>query len=117
MGARIEPESDEDHPDGPEGLSPLASVPFLEVPDALDAVLVGSLGQNGSSMAARSTKPVSTGICRPIGVSPVVGMSGVGTRMSSSASSVSTRSVTGSLVPARVVGSTAQIPMSVFMAG
>ncbi|MXX91820.1 MAG: hypothetical protein F4Y68_21685 [Boseongicola sp. SB0665_bin_10] len=32
VGARIETETDQEHPDGSEGLSPLASVLFLEVP-------------------------------------------------------------------------------------
>ncbi len=72
VGVRIGPETDQDHPDGPEGLSPLASVPLLEVPYARDAVVAGSLGRKGSSMAARSTKPVSAGICRPTGVRPVI---------------------------------------------
>ena len=53
VGARIEPETGQDHPDGPDGFSPPASVPFLEVPNPLDAVLVGSLGQKGSDFRIR----------------------------------------------------------------
>ena len=53
MGARIEPETDQDHPDGPDGFSPLASVPFLEVPNPLDAVLAGPLGRKGSDFRVR----------------------------------------------------------------
>ena len=48
VSARIEPETDQDDPDGPEGLCAPGSVPFLEVPYALDVVLAGSLGQKGS---------------------------------------------------------------------
>ena len=44
MSARIEPEADQDHPYGPDGFSPLASVPFVEVADPFDPVLAGMLG-------------------------------------------------------------------------
>ena len=155
MGARIEPETDQDHPDGPDGFSPLASVPFFEIPDPLDAVLAGSLGQKGSDFRVRQVLQVGavvqylgdggprellaleledhqsavlvdarkvneTGLDRNLAADqgePAHQHVGVGASTASNISSVSTRSVRRSLVPARELRSISQMPMSVFMRG
>ena len=53
VGAHIEPETDQDHPYGPDGFSPLAPVPFLEVLISLSSRVSRALAERDTEHGAR----------------------------------------------------------------